>query len=54
MQSAKEAKEDRSGLTAAEFANLIFSTDDGLDVDLKRLKPLTTAAPEYESQQRGV
>jgi len=54
LQSAKDAKDDRKGLTAAEFANLIFSTDEALDVDLKRLKPLNTPAPLYESSRRGV
>jgi len=54
LQSAKDLKDDRSGLTAAEFANLIFATDEALDVDLRRLKPLTTAAPAYEAEKRGV
>ena len=54
LQSAKDAKDDRAGLTAAEFASLIFSTDEALEVDLKRLKPLATAAPAYESEKRGV
>jgi len=47
LQSAKDAKDDRSGLTAAEFASLIFSTEEALEVDLRRLKPLTADAPAY-------
>ena len=54
LQSAKEAKDDVSGLTATEFASLIFSTDDALDIDLKSLKPLTDAAPAYASDRRTV
>jgi len=48
LQSAKDAKDDRTGLNADEFANLIFSTDEHLAVDLQKLTPLTSKAPSYE------
>ena len=54
LQSAKEAKDDKNGLTSQEFANLIFSTDDALEVDLKQLKPLTEGAPVYKAESRAV
>jgi len=47
LQSAKDAKDDRTGLNADEFANLIFSTDEHLAVDLQKLSPLTSKAPTY-------
>ena len=50
LQSAKEAKGDvGAGLNTDEFANLIFNTDENLDIDLNKLAPLTSSAPMYKS-----